>query len=137
MIIKSIKKSFKLKKLQGQINKYSPDKIGFDTDQMIASVKHDLETPLNKYLDFCMQDDAIKILSKDHLIDKNRLRKIYDMLKRNGAYQHIKGHDVELSSLIYLDPLRYILIAEEKGESPKTICFNIVKYWQSNTKLPY
>ena len=136
VLIYSIKKSYKLKKLS-KILGARPRIDIIDEEGM----KQRYEAR-NELWEFCKKDKFIKEDLEHHKIGSKELENLYDTLQLGGAGRWVKGHFVLVSIFFYSQTLHYCLSHEKLGIGwPKMIerCYdyfdknevgNIIPYWK-------
>lgn len=136
-LIYSLKKSWKLAKLQRQICVNNVDEmistfqkgiIPFQNGQ--AAKKR--EDAFEAYLNLCESDSNVKRILNDYKLNRNDLKEIYQVLLRSGLGQWIKSHYVALSTLAYAQPLKLYLDLKQQGSSHIEIASAILDYWKKN-----
>jgi hypothetical protein len=84
---------------------------------------------MDRYLDFCLADEALMPALQRHGLARDDLRARCEWLNAGGLGRWIKGHYMALSSIAYVEPLEYLALAERRGEDRTTICANLIDYW--------
>lgn len=131
-IIKSIKKSIKLKKISQELG------IGKGIDPSIEGTmekKDRSEKALKELFDICQKDPDIDIILKKYKIDFDHYKELYYNLLSAGTGQWSNGHYVAASSLAFVFTLRYILENLNK-ESPTEIAFSLLDYFEKGKVGP-
>jgi hypothetical protein len=134
----SITKSLALKQAQAKIAPPSTQSI--DNDNNLETI---LETPrisdsmLNEYFDrFCINEKKVKEVVSYYNLSREDLKKIYKRLSYLGL-GWIHGHYVPLSTLSYIEPLMYLIQAQQRNESDIKIASDLMAYWQDGVKLKW
>ena len=136
-LVKSLKKSRKLAKLQKRI--HPPNETANDiVNEIVKNMRggggnrRRKEQYLEEFLDLCVSDEGVKAVIDQYGLDKNDLREIYSNLLFGGLGQYIKGHFVALSTIAYYEPLLYVVKSEQANASRAEIMNNLLSYWNND-----
>jgi hypothetical protein len=125
-LLQSFKKSRKLKALSQELAK--PLGSPADLTAWLAASKRKKELLL-ELIAFAKDDEKVAhVIARTGATDEE-LEEIYSMLQLNGAGQYVSGHFVPASSLVYWQPLYFILYHYENGS------FKIRDYDEQSSRM--
>ena len=112
VLIYSIKKSYKLKKISKILYKRSSDSLLMLSEihykDLIVDQKEYIDA-FNELMNFCETDRFIKLEMEYYKIDRNYLKLLYVLMDDEGARVYTQGHCVLVSIFFYPDTLHYCL----------------------------
>ncbi len=89
---------------------------------------------LEEFLDLCESDDGVKKVMEIEHLSRSDLKQLYIRLSAAGLGQWINGHYAALSTIAYVEPLRYLVRAQKRGVGWQEIVYNLLAYWEG--KIP-
>lgn len=130
--IRSLRKSWKLRKLQMRIAppaRWSHDSYNNFMKSLESGI-NDRKRAINKFLDLCEDDPGVRRVMETEQLSREDLENIYERLVILGLGGWIKGHYAALSSIAYVEPLLYVARSQKSGTSWEEIALNLMQYWE-------
>ena len=93
----------------------------------LAEKKEEAEEAL---LDLCEKDSHANTVTRDHELDRDGLRALYQELCANGAGQWVQGHYVAASVLASGHALALCLDTMKRGLSGQGLAFACIEYFE-------
>lgn len=91
------------------------------------------EQPLQKLLEYCEGQSAIRELMAEHKITRDDLEELYYDLLRAGAGQWVCGHWVAASAIAYPHTLRYLLDRQDVNWT--AVAYNLIIHFERGKPL--
>lgn len=135
-LTRSWKKSSRVRELQLKIA--PPDRGADDVVsefmRSLGSGTNEKDRALEEFLDLCEADEGVKKVMETEDLSRSDLKQIYIRLSVAGLGQWVKGHYAALSTIAYVEPLRYAVRAQKQGTEWREIAYNLLEYWDN--KIP-
>jgi hypothetical protein len=132
--IRSIKKSFRLRKLQRCIapqGSSSGSSWGIEAFLKSAAER---DRAVEEYLDLCVADGGVKAVMEIEGLSRADLKEMYQRLLAQGLGGWVKGHFMPLSTIAYPEPLLYLARSRRAKITPDQVSFDLLQYWEG--KIP-
>jgi hypothetical protein len=125
-------KSSRLQELQQKISPHDGDVV----DDLLSDFRSSREgglsaktQALEEFFDLCESDAGVRnVMLVEHL-SRSDLKRLHAKLLGAGL-GWVKGHNVALSTIAYVEPLQYLVRAQKQEEGWAKICFNLLEYWE-------
>jgi hypothetical protein len=131
-IIRSVKKSFKVKRLTKEYLKHSitEQTSAFEALMSDRSDKRDLV--LDEIVDTSFNEPNNQRVIKKFKLNKEKLKEIVRKLEFFGGAQYVAGHYISVSSILYPQTLEFIVYKDRKAEVEKMrMVLRIMDYFKN------
>jgi hypothetical protein len=131
-IFRSVKKSFKVKRLTKEYLKHSitEQTSAFEALMSDRSDKRDLV--LDELVDTSFNEPNNQPVIKKFKLNKEKLKEIVRKLEFFGGAQYVAGHYISVSSILYPQTLEFIVYKDRKAEVEKMrMVLRIMDYFKN------
>jgi hypothetical protein len=132
-IIRSIKKSYSIKKLTKEYIKYSPV-FGTSAFEALTSDRSEKQDKvLGEIVEIAFKEPLNQPTIKKFKITKDKLKDCVKHLELIGCGQFFRGHYVAISSIMFASTLEYIFYKERNNrEEKERMAIELIKYFDQN-----
>ena len=124
-LIRSIRKSIKLKKLSNRFTSY----IGFGGD-LVSLTESDQEEFINELYELIIFDRGNRVVVEHFKIDKEALQEKFQLLLVSGCAMSVRGHFVAISAFVFFQTLEYVFSSEPEGRDEiELLVSNLVEWF--------